>query len=215
MNREIEFNFEVLGTSHKFRVERFNVVEELSQPFHVTLSLLSLDADISFEQLSRKPALLSVLGQGMGVARQFHGVVNELRYVGTGRRFSRYQLTLVPQLWFLTQRQDCRIFQDKSVIDIVTEVLEGASVTDYRFDVLNTYSTQEYFLQYRETDSHFVQRLLAEHGLWYYFEHTKSSHSMVIVDKSDAMPELLCSTSNATYAGPLVYQSDGGGNADR
>ena len=122
MVSEIEFKFEILGTEHEFRVESFNVVEELSKPFHINLSLLSLDADITFDELIRKPALLNVFGQGVGVARQFHGVVNEVRYLGEGRRFSRYQIVLVPQLWFLTQRQDCRIFQDKSVVNIVTEV---------------------------------------------------------------------------------------------
>lgn len=215
MSSELEFKFEVLGTQHEFRVESFNVVEATSQPFKVTLSLLSLDPDIEFDVLSRKSALLTVLGQGIDAGRLFHGVVNEVRYLGAGRRFSRYKVTLVPQLWFLTQRQDCRIFQDKSIIDILTEVLDGASVTDYRFETSNTYPNQEYLLQYRETDSHFVQRLLAEHGLWYYFEHTQSNHTMVIVDKNDAIPELISSPLNASYTGSLVYQSDGGGNADR
>lgn len=215
MSRELEFKFEVLGTHHEFRVESFNVVEEVSQPFKMTLSLLSLDPDIEFDALSRKPAVLTIFGQGINAGRLFHGVVNEVRYLGVGRRFSRYQITLVPQLWFLTQRQDCRIFQDKSIVDILTEVLDGASVTDYRFELFNTYPNQEYLLQYRETDSHFVQRLLAEHGLWYYFEHTASNHTMVIVDKNDAIPELISSPLNASYIGPLIYQSDGGGNADR
>ncbi|GLR74563.1 type VI secretion system tip protein TssI/VgrG [Aliivibrio sifiae] len=215
MSKEVEFKFEVLGTQHEFRVESFNVVEEVSQPFKVTLSLLSLNPDIEFDVLSRKPALLTVLGQGMDVGRLFHGVVHEVRYLGEGRRFSRYQITLVPQLWFLTQRQDCRIFQDKSIVDILTEVLDSASVTDYRFELFNSYPNQDYLLQYRETDSHFVQRLLAEHGLWYYFEHTANNHTMVIVDKNDAIPELVSTPLNASYVGPLVYQSDGGGNSDR
>ncbi|CAQ81895.1 VgrG protein, VgrG-2 (plasmid) [Aliivibrio salmonicida LFI1238] len=215
MSKEIEFTFTVFGTAHEFRVESFHVVEELSRPFRVTLSLLSLDADIAFDGLSRKPALLTLMGQGMGNSRQFHGVVNEVRYLGVGRRFSRYQITLSPQLWFLTQRQDCRIFQDKSVIDIVTEVLDGGAVTDYRFELSAAYPPQEYVLQYRETDSHFVQRLLAEQGLWYYFEHSESNHTLVIVDKNDAIPEIISSPENASYMGPFVYQSEGGGNADR
>ncbi|MGF1901135.1 type VI secretion system Vgr family protein [Aliivibrio sifiae] len=215
MVSEIEFKFEILGTEHEFRVESFNVVEELSKPFHINLSLLSLDADITFDELIRKPALLNVFGQGVGVARQFHGVVNEVRYLGEGRRFSRYQVVLVPQLWFLTQRQDCRIFQDKSVINIVTEVLDEASVTDYRFDTSGMYSPKEYVLQYRESDCQFVQRLLAEHGLWYYFEHSSANHTMVIVDKNDAIGDLVNTPSNSSYVGPIIYQAEGGGNADR
>jgi len=212
---KIEFKFDVSGTAHDFRVESFNVVEGLSKSFNVSLSLLSLNANIAFDELIRKPALLEVFGQGVGTARKFHGVVSEVRYLGEGRRFSRYQITLVPQFWFLTQRQDCRIFQEKSVIDIVNEVFDLACLVDYRFDISSEYPVEEYILQYRESDSNFVQRLLAENGLWYYFEHTSSNHTMVIVDKNDAIAELENTLGNSSYVGPVVYQSDGGGNADR
>ncbi|WP_299015043.1 type VI secretion system tip protein VgrG [uncultured Photobacterium sp.] len=215
MVNDVEFKFEVLGTEHKFRVESFHVTEELSKPFSVSLSLLSLDADITFDALIRKPALLSLYGQGIGVARYFHGVVNEVRYLGQGRRFSRYQVVLVPQLWFLTQRQDCRIFQQQSVPDIISKVLDDASVTDYRLELSGMYLAKEYVLQYRETDSHFIQRFMAEHGIWYYFEHSESNHTMVIVDSNDAIAELEGTPQNSSYTGPIVYQSGGGGVADR
>ncbi|GAA5644942.1 MULTISPECIES: type VI secretion system Vgr family protein [Vibrio] len=215
MVNDVEFKFEVLGTGHEFRVESFQVTEELSKPFHVSLSLLSLDADITFDALIRKPALLTLYGQGAGSARLFHGVVNEVRYLGQGRRFARYQVVLVPQFWFLTQRQDCRIFQHKAAPDIISEVLDDASVTDYRLELSGTYPPKEYVLQYRETDSHFVQRMLAEHGMWYYFEHTEANHTMVIVDSNDAIAELQSTPLNASYIGPIVYHSDAGGVADR
>ncbi len=215
MVNDVEFKFEVPGSGHEFRVESFQVTEELSKPFRVSLSLLSLDADITFDALIRQPAHLTLFGQGVGVARHFSGVVNEVRYLGTGRRFSRYQIVLVPQLWFLTQRQDCRIFQQKSAPDIISEVLDEAAVTDYRLELSGTYSPKEYVLQYRETDSQFVQRMLAEHGMWYYFEHTDTTHTMVVVDSNDAISDLVSTPLNASYIGPIVYHSDAGGTADR
>ena len=215
MTTDVEFKFEIQGTGHEFRVESFQVTEELSKPFQVSLSLLSLDADITFDELIRKPALLTLYGQGMGSARVFHGMVNEVRFAGQGRRFARYQLVLVPQTWFMTQRQDCRIFQNLSAPDIISQVLDDASVTDYRLDITGTYPEKEYVLQYRESDSNFVQRMLAEHGMWYYFEHTDASHTMVIVDSNDAIPELLSTPLNASHLGPLVYHSEAGGVADR
>ncbi|CAM3213811.1 type VI secretion system tip protein VgrG [Vibrio neptunius] len=215
MTIDVEFKFEVQGSEHEFRVESFQVNEELSKDFQVSLSLLSLDADITFEELIRKPALLTLFGQGVGSARFFHGVVNEVRFLGTGRRFSRYQIILVPQSWFLTQRQDCRIFQNLAAPDIISQVLDDASVTDYRLELSGVYPQKEYVLQYRETDSIFVHRMLAEHGMWYYYEHTESNHTLVIVDSNDAIPELLSTPLNASYLGPLVYHSDAGGVADR
>ncbi|EEX32056.1 MULTISPECIES: type VI secretion system Vgr family protein [Vibrio] len=215
MTIDVEFKFEVQGSGHEFRVESFQVTEELSKPFQVSLSLLSLDADITFDELIRKPALLTLFGQGVGSARLFHGVVNEVRFLGSGRRFSRYQIILVPQMWFMTQRQDCRIFQNLAAPDIISQVLDDASVTDYRLDLSGVYPPKEYVLQYRESDSNFVQRMLAEHGMWYYFEHTEGNHTMVIVDSNDAIPELLSTPLNASYIGPVVYHSDDGGVADR
>ncbi|MBW3698166.1 type VI secretion system tip protein VgrG [Vibrio sp. T187] len=215
MVNDVEFKFEVPGCGHEFRVENFQVNEELSKPFHISLSLLSLDPDITFDSLIRKAGTLTLYGQGVASARCFNGVVNEVRYLGSGRRFSRYQLVLVPQAWFLSQRQDCRIFQQKSASDIIQEVLDDGAVTDYRFELSGIYPPKEYVLQYRESDLHFVQRMMAEHGMWYYFDHIDSNHTMVIVDSNDAIAPLLSTPLNASYLGPIVYHSDGGGVADR
>ncbi|WP_341665917.1 type VI secretion system tip protein TssI/VgrG, partial [Vibrio sp.] len=60
-----------------------------------------------------------------------------------------------------------------------------------------------------------VQRLLAEHGMWFYFEHSDSTHTMVIVDSNDAIPELVSTPLNASYIGPMLFQSHGGGVSDK
>ncbi len=216
MADNINFEFSILESEHQFRVESFQVHEKLSQPFEINVSLLSPDADIKFEELIRKPGVLILRGQGEGDSRTFHGVVKDVQFLGTGRSFSRYQLVLVPQLWFLSQRQDCRIFQDVSVKDIISDVLEKAGVTDYRLALTETYLQQEYILQYRENDLHFIHRLMSQHGIWYYFEHSNSVHTMVIVDSNDAILPLQDTEDNATEPNAaLRYHADGGGVADR
>lgn len=215
MSRDVEFQFVVSGQGLDFKVESFQVTEALSCPFQVSLTVLSPQSGLTMTQLSRQAGVLTLYGQGMGVARVFHGLINDVSYLGEGRRFSRYRLTLVPQLWFLTQRQDCRIFQAQSAPDIIKAVLDDAGAEDYRFELSRDYPVNEYVLQYRETDSHFIQRLLAEHGLWYYFEHSEATHTLVIADSNDAIPELPSTPLNASYLGPLVYHSDAGGVADR
>ena len=215
MANEIDFSFEVAGSFSSFKVESFRVSEAVSTLFEMNLTVLSEDEGITFEALSRKTGVLSVYGQGMHVARQFNGSVSQLRYLGTGRRFSRYQITLVPELWFLTQRQDCRIFQMKTAPEIITEVFDKAGMSDYRLELTAQYASKEYVLQYRESDHNFVQRLMAEHGLWYYFEHSDSNHTMVIVDSNDSIPNLISSPLNASYLGPVIYHAPGGGVADR
>ncbi|GLT17063.1 type VI secretion protein VgrG [Vibrio zhanjiangensis] len=215
MANDIEFSFEVSGFLGAFKVESFQVTEGLSAPFEMSLTVLSENDDISFEALSRKTGVLSVYGQGLAAARHFNGSVSELSYLGTGRRYSRYQITLVPQLWFLTQRQDCRIFQNKTAPDIIRHVFDDAGMSDYRFELAGQYQEKDYVLQYRENDHHFVQRLLAEHGMWFYFEHSDSAHTMVIVDSNDAIPELVSTPLNASYLGPMLFHSQGGGVSDK
>ncbi|WP_114786176.1 type VI secretion system Vgr family protein [Vibrio tetraodonis] len=215
MANDIEFSFEVSGFLGSFKVESFRVTEALSAPFEMNLTVLSDNDDISFEALSRKTGVLSVYGQGLAAARQFNGSISELSYMGSGRRYSRYQITLVPQLWFLTQRQDCRIFQNKTAPDIIRHVFDDAGMSDYRFELAGQYQEKDYVLQYRENDHHFVQRLLAEHGMWFYFEHSDAAHTMVIVDSNDAIPELVSTPLNASYLGPMLYHSQGGGVSDK
>ena len=215
MANDIEFSFEVSGFLGSFKVESFRVTEALSAPFEMTLTVLSENHSITFEALSRKTGVLNIYGQGLAAARQFNGSVSELSYLGSGRRYSRYLITLVPQLWFLTQRQDCRIFQNKTAPDIIRHVFDDAGMSDYRFELAGQYQEKEYLLQYRENDHHFVQRLLAEHGMWFYFEHSDSAHTMVIVDSNDAIPELVSTPLNASCIGPMLFQSQGGGVSDK
>ncbi|PQJ42684.1 type VI secretion protein VgrG [Vibrio campbellii] len=215
MVNDVDFTFDVSGFSGAFKVESFRITETVSSPFEMNLTVLSDDDAITFEALSRKMGVLSLFGQGVGTARQFNGSISELRYLGSGRRFSRYHITLVPHLWFLTQRQDCRIFQMQAAPDIIRQVFDDAGMSDYRFELSAQYEAKEYVLQYRENDQHFVQRLMAEHGLWYYFEHNEAGHTMVIVDSNDAIPELISSPTNASYLGPVIYHAQGGGTPDR
>lgn len=215
MVNDLDFTFDVPGFSSVLKVESFRVTEAISSPFEMNLTVLSDDDAITFDALSRKIGILNLYGQGIGTARQFNGSISELRYLGSGRRFSRYHITLVPHFWFLSQRQDCRIFQMQTTPDIIRQVLDDADMSDYRFELAAQYETKEYVLQYRENDQHFVQRLMAEHGLWYYFEHSETGHTMVIVDSNDAIPELISLPTNSSYTGSLIYHSQAGGTPDR
>ncbi len=215
MVNDINFTFDVSGFSSAFKVESFQITESISSPFQMNLTVLSEDNAITFDALSRKTGVLSLFGQGLGAARQFNGNISGIQYLGSGRRFSRYNITLVPNLWFLTQRQDCRIFQMQTAPDILSQVFDDAGMSDYRFELSAQYQAKEYVLQYRENDLHFVQRLMAEHGLWYYFEHGEAGHTMIIVDSNDAIPELISTPLNASYIGPVVYHNQGGGAPDR
>ncbi|WP_330961102.1 type VI secretion system Vgr family protein [Photobacterium sp. 53610] len=219
MSNQVQFSFSIEEAEHEFRVESFEIKERLFQPFEIKVSLLSRDADISLDDLVRKAGVLKLYGQGRDVSRLFHGIVNEVRFLGTGRQFSRYELILVPELWFLTQREDCRIFQGLTIHEIIESVLEGAGVTAFRM-LADAGEQQEYILQYRETDLAFVHRLMSQHGLWYFFDHTETGHELVIVDKNELLSELPSTADNATLVPgasehAILFQGDSGGVPDR
>ena len=154
--------------------------EEISSPCEVDLSLVSED-EINFDDVIGKEALLTILGDEAD--RYFHGIINEFMQTGSSGRFHLYHTRMVPSMWLLSLEQDCRIFQKKSVPDIVKQVLQDAGITSDRFDfrLQGQYEPKEYCVQYRETDLNFISRLLEEEGIFY-----PTELSLLPVRKSNA-----------------------------
>ncbi|MFL6674172.1 MAG: type VI secretion system Vgr family protein [Massilia sp.] len=147
---------------------------------------------------SQELKIADVLGKPMGIRvelpdatqRHFHGVVTRFASTGWSGEFARYEATVHPWLWLLTRSSNCRIFQDKSVIDIVKAVCADAAyggLVDLSASSLSgTYAALPYCVQYRETDFNFVCRLLEQAGIYFYFTHDASKHTMVLADSYGA-----------------------------
>jgi len=182
---EARFLFEVLGTSYETRVVDFTFNERISSPFELNVSLASED-EIKFDDVVGKEALLTLLGEDTD--RYCHGIISKFMFTGSSDRFYLYQARVVPSLWLLSLEQDCRIFQNKTVEDIVKKILQDGGITSDRFDfrLQNKPPQREYCVQYRETDLNFISRLLEEEGIFYFFEHTKSKHLLVFGDSTVA-----------------------------
>ncbi|MBD1555245.1 type VI secretion system tip protein VgrG, partial [Pseudomonas typographi] len=121
-----------------------------------------------------------------------------------GPRLTRYYLTLAPTLAYLAYRSNQRIFQQRSVPQIVAQVLSEHGIlatTHHRFQLGPTaYPQREYCVQYGETDLHFVQRLCEEEGIHYHFQHSPGGHMLVFSDALEPLPRLA----------PLPYHPDTG-----
>ena len=163
--------------------------EQLGRLFEYELELLSERTDIE---------LASVLGKNMTVrmqlpeargagSRYFNGFVTRFSYLGMrGMRYGAYRATLSPWLWFLTRTADCRIFQEKTVPQIIEEVFQKHGFTDFKKSLSGQYRTWEYCVQYRETDFNFVSRLMEQEGIYYYFKHENGKHILVLADDASA-----------------------------
>lgn len=113
--------------------------------------------------------------------REISGIVTAASYVDQLNRQCRYRVVLEPWLALARERTDYRIFQRKSVLDILREVF-GSYWYSFEMRVGRTYRPLRYQVQYGESDFAFAQRLMEEHGIAWFFEHSQGVHRLVLVD---------------------------------
>jgi len=126
--------------------------------------------------------------------RYFSGIVSRFSAGDRSGRTSLYRAELVPAFWLLTKTTDRRIFQQKSVPDILRQVIGSLDVS-YRLQ--GSYEPRNYCVQYRETDFDFACRLMEEEGIYYYFTHSAGGHQLVLGDSPAGHLDVL--------GGPLTY----------
>jgi type VI secretion system secreted protein VgrG len=173
-------------------LRRFEGAERLSAPFEYRLELLSPDWNIDFNRVLGQPMAVELLLHD-GSERFLHGLVSRFEQQGTqagtvaaARRLATYRATLVPWLWYLGRRADCRIYQEKPVREIVLDVFRRHGVADFELRLSGRYAPRLYCVQYRESDLAFVNRLLEEEGIYYFFQHARDKHTLVLCDSPAA-----------------------------
>lgn len=178
------FELSVAGVSAKLRVLRFRGEEALSRPFRYRLELACEDPALDFAQVIDKSAVLGILAGGP--TRYVHGIVDRFEQGEPGQRFTLYQMELVPAIWRMYYRHNCRIFQEMSAPDIIKKLLGelGLSGDAYRQSLQGNHPVREYCVQYRESELAFISRLMEEEGIFYYFEHAGDRHVMVMGDST-------------------------------
>jgi type VI secretion system secreted protein VgrG len=154
--------------------------EAISDCFEYRIGLISDDLEIAPADLLGKLAIVTVEGQDG--KRHFTGAVTEFRLGGLRDGRAQYQATLRPWLWCLSTSTDNRIFQAKSVVDIIEEVLKDYPDVDYVLRLTGSYKPRDYCVQYGETDLNFVRRLMEGEGIWYFFEHGDDGHKLILTD---------------------------------
>lgn len=165
-------------------LEGFDGWESISEPFHFELSLLSEQRQIDFEAATGMRATIKFLKDDGEALRYVNGHVVSFSQGGSVQNLYRYRATLVPWLWLLSYSGGCRIFQHKTVPEIVSQIFtERGFSKDFSLRLGGTYEPRDYCVQYRETDFSFVSRLLEEEGICYFFEHTADKHTLVLADQ--------------------------------
>jgi type VI secretion system secreted protein VgrG len=184
-------------------LEGFRGEESISRPFHFDLDLLSENHGVDFSKIIGQRVSIRITLYD-GTPRYINGFVSRFAQGGYDPYFARYQMEVVPWLWFLTRHADCRIFQDMTIPKIIEEVFRDRGFTDFKSTLTSNYEKRDYCVQYRESDFHFVSRLMEEYGIFYFFEHEENKHTLVLADS----PSACQNCPNQSTAG---YNLSGGG----
>lgn len=175
-------------------VETFTGKEFISELYHYQVIFTSSDQNISSAQLLTKPATLTMgTGPLMELTGQkvVHGVVTHFKRISGSCDQATYQIIIEPYLSLLRKQfRTHRFFVNKSVPEVVTEVLQehGLKGWEYEFTLKADYPKREQINQYKESDLAFIERLLAEVGIFYFFTLQPDTQTEVVhfADKQSA-----------------------------
>ncbi|HDR9762974.1 TPA: type VI secretion system tip protein TssI/VgrG [Burkholderia cepacia] len=155
--------------------------DELGRLFEFRIEALADSHSLSLKDLLGKPVTVRIEQQDLST-RYLNGIVARASLAGRrAERYYGYELIVRPWLWLATRRSDCRIFQNKTVPEIVQEVL-----STYGFPIeshlAETYVPRDYCVQYNETDAAFVSRLMEFEGIYFWFRHAEDTHTLMLGD---------------------------------
>ncbi|MDH6168207.1 type VI secretion system secreted protein VgrG [Variovorax boronicumulans] len=171
--------------------------EALGELFQYTVRLQTPDSPMLTEYVTANVPVKQLVGKEFGIGieldgkgfgarrgagtREINGLVTSARFLRHENRRGIYEIVLRPWLALATHTSDYRIFQNKTPLEIVEEVL-----ADYNFPVekriTHRYPKRGFQVQYGEKDFEFITRLMQEFGIYYFFEHKEGAHRLVLVD---------------------------------
>jgi type VI secretion system secreted protein VgrG len=184
----------------------FSGTEQMSEIFHFNLELVSEDFNIDWQQMLNKNVTVG-LRLSDNSFRYFNGFVIRFEPVKHEGRLGYYKAEMVPWLWFLTQTQNCVVYQNKTVVEVIKAIFDKAGFSG-QYDVSKLGDRHAAWInccQYRESAFDFISRLAEIEGIYYYYKHEQGKHTVVMVDHLSAhLP-------NPSQSSVLYAHDEGGG----
>ena len=181
-----QFLFSVDGVDQRLRVTGFSCTESISAMFQCSVRIaIKGGAELKAADVLGKYGTVELLDEHGSHSRFINGLVATFIQTEKDNKFTHYEMSLIPDHAVLRFRTDCRIFQNKTIEEIIKAVFDDAGVPSdmTRFELSGVHKPREYCVQYNESDLAFIERLMAEEGAFYYFEHNENLHTMVIADR--------------------------------
>lgn len=159
------------------------VYEELGRAFRIEIEAFTENQTVDFSKIVGTNVTLRVNSQYTKDIRYFNGIVTKFAALSHSKQVSTYHMTLSPWLALLSRSSDCRIFQNKTIPDIIKDVFRENGFADFEDALKESYETREYVVQYRESTFNFVSRLMEEEGIYYYWKHENGKHTLMLSDE--------------------------------
>ena len=167
-------------------VEDFSGIEGLSRIYRYDIIFTTTDKHLEAAWFLCKPATLTMGGgllESLTEQKKVHGVITHFRRISGSADQTQYLITLKPFLFLLDkQHRSHRFFVNKSVPEVVGQVLQEHNLHgwEYEFNLKQSYPKREQINQYQESDLAFIQRLLAEVGIFYWFTLQEDAQTEVV-----------------------------------
>ncbi|MFE0752527.1 type VI secretion system Vgr family protein [Inquilinus sp. NPDC058860] len=166
-------------------LRRLRGVERLGEPFLYEVTLASPDPIQTFAKVPGQSLTVGLKLKGTAT-RFFHGIVTRFQYLGLDdTERLNYVAEVRPWLSLLDYRRNSRIFQNKTSLEIITQIFREHKGT-FKGRPTGRLPRRPYCVQYDETDLAFVSRLMEQDGIYYYFEHAENRHDLVLVDDASS-----------------------------
>lgn len=205
----VSVTFDADNLTAALEVVSFELDESLSAPYELKARISAGEEDFEPGTLLGEP--VTVLVERGTLSRDVHGIVVRVEE-GRRQKFDNLRMivTVMPAWCALGQRKTSRIFSSMTVPEIVEEVA-GPLLSHYdrNIDASNlsaTYPPLEYTVQLDETDQAFLERLMAEHGIGYTFDHSGSTETLTLFDDISSFGTL---ESAGNSDGVLPVHADG------
>jgi type VI secretion system secreted protein VgrG len=173
-----------------FSVVTFKGTEGISRLYEFDVTLASDDPDIDLKEILQNPATLTIHGSDQ--AFPIHGILAQFEQLHEVKGNYFYRALLVPRLWQADLYHENQLFLDKSVPDIIAEILRqtGLTTRDYELKLTKKYPRWEYICQFRETDFDFISRWMEREGIYYFFEQGEQNEKLIITDNATAHKDI-------------------------
>jgi len=180
-NNLTTFTLTIEGVDAALSVASFEGTEAISELFAFHVDITSTTTGLDPETIAGAKSVLTIT-TGDQASRYLSGIVARVELGEQTEKAAVYRVMIVPSFFRLLYRHDARIFQEQKVDEIIQAVFAAAGVENFRLALQGEYVVREYCVQYRESDWAFVSRLMEEEGIFYFFEHDDSSHTLVLGD---------------------------------